>query len=464
MTDGLAALLGPGRVITDPDLLASRAVDWTGRWRGAPVALVRPHDVEEVAAVVAWCGHHGVGLVPLGGNTGLVAGTTAPAGSLLLSLERLDELGPVDRAAGQVTAGAGVTLARLQAHVAGTGWAFGVDFGARDSCTVGGMVATNAGGMRVVRHGSMRAQVLGVEAVLGDATVVRSLDGLVKDNTGYHLAGLLCGSEGTLGVVTAARLRLVPEPPERLVVLAAVPDVGAAVELAARLRSTVDGLDALEVLLAGGLGLVCDELGLPRPLAGDPPVALLVEWAGAGEPPPSFFDVFDGLDTVAATDEPGRRRLWRYREDMALAIARVGVPHKLDVTLPLGRLGAFCDDVAGAVPPGGRLHLFGHLGDGNLHVNVTGIDPDDQALDEAVLRLVVSLGGSISAEHGVGRAKARWLHLQRSPEELAAMRAVKRALDPHGILNPGALLGQPVLTPIGRGAAARPSAPPGRPS
>jgi FAD/FMN-containing dehydrogenase len=334
-----------------------------------------------------------------------------------------------------------VTLARLHAHVARTGWAFGVDFGARDSCTVGGMVATNAGGMRVVRHGSMRAQVLGVEAVLGDATVVRSLDGLVKDNTGYHLAGLLCGSEGTLGVVTAARLRLVPEPPDRVVVLAALPAVEVAVELAARLRSTVDGLDALEVILAGGLGLVCDELDLPRPFPAEPPVALLAEWAGAGDPPPSFLDAFDGVDTVAATDQPGRLRLWRYREDMALAIARVGLPHKLDVTLPLGRLAAFCDAVAGSVPSGGRLHLFGHLGDGNLHVNVTGVDPDDEALDEAVLRLVVSLGGSISAEHGIGRAKARWLHLQRSSEELAAMRAVKQALDPHGILNPGALLG-----------------------
>jgi FAD/FMN-containing dehydrogenase len=439
----LAAIVGPDHVLVDPEVRAGFEVDWTGRWRGTSAAVVRPGTVDEVAAVVRWCARHDTPIVPQGGNTGLVAGAVPSAGAVVLSTTRLDSLGPVDPVAGQVTAGAGTTLERLQHHVAGTGWMFGVDLGARAACSVGGMVATNAGGMRVLRHGSMRAQVLGVEAVLADGSVVRRLEGLVKDNTGYDLPGLLCGSEGTLAVVTAARLRLVPEPADRIVVLVGLPSLEAAVDLSARLRAEVEGLDALEAVLAPGVTLACEQLGLAPPFATEPAVTLLVEWAGRGEPPDALAALVGDHDAVAADDPGGRERLWAYRERQSEAIARVGVPHKLDVTLPLARLGVFAAEVPAVVAalwPHARCHLFGHLGDGNLHVNITGVPPDDKRVDEAVLRLVVGHGGSISAEHGVGRAKAGWLALQRSPAELAVMRAVKQALDPRGILNPGVLL------------------------
>ncbi|HKA02911.1 MAG TPA: FAD-binding oxidoreductase, partial [Acidimicrobiales bacterium] len=393
LTGDLAALVGADHVVVDADIRAAYEVDWTGRFHGPAAAVVRPGSVDEIAAVVALCVERGVAIVPQGGNTGLVGGSVpagAAAGAIVLSTRRLDRLEPVDVLAGQVTAGAGVPLARLHTHAGAAGWAFGVDLGARDTATIGGMVATNAGGIRVLRHGTMRAQVLGVEAALGTGAVVRHLGGLVKDNTGYDLTGLLVGSEGTLGIVTAARLRLVPSLPDRVVVLAAVPTVAEAVALVAELRASVDGLDAIEAVLGDGLQLACEQVGLPRPYDADGDVALLAEWAGHGEPPAAFAKALAPYPAAAAADAAGRARLWRYREEFATAIARLGVPHKLDVTLPAAAVATFVDALPGEVArvaPSARLHLFGHLGDGNLHVNVTGVDPDDEAVDDAVLRL-----------------------------------------------------------------------------
>jgi FAD/FMN-containing dehydrogenase len=446
LTRDLTDVVGAGHVVDDPDVRAAYEVDWTGRFRGRAAAVVRPETVDQVGALVAWCAARGVALVPQGGNTGLVAGAVpvgAATDAVVVSLRAFDRLEPVDVLAGQVTAGAGVTLAQLHAHAEAAGWAFGVDLAARDTATVGGMVATNAGGVRVLRYGSMRAQVVGVEAVLGTGAIVRHLGGLVKNNTGYDLPGLLVGSEGTLGIVTAARLRLVPRPPDRLVVLAAVPTVPEAMAVAAELRAAVDGLDAIEAVLGDGLDLVGAQLGLPRPFPDVAEVALTVEWAGSGEPPAALVKALAPYPSVAAADSPGRARLWAYRERMAEAIARVGLVHKLDVTLPAGSVAAFADEVPGVVAAAdrrARVHLFGHLGDGNLHVNVTGVAADDTAVDEAVLRLVAAHAGSISAEHGVGRAKAPWLGLSRSPDEIATFAAIKQALDPAGILNPGVLL------------------------
>jgi FAD/FMN-containing dehydrogenase len=441
----LTEVVGADHVLVDDDVRAGYEVDWTGRFRGRCRAVVRPGSTAEVAAVVRWCGAHGLAVVPQGGNTGLVGGSVpGPDGDgVVVSLHRLQRFDPVDEVAAQVTVGAGVTLAALHERVRGSGWAFGVDLAARDSATIGGMIATNAGGIRVLRHGAMRAQVLGVEAVLGDGSVVSHLGGLVKDNTGYDLAGLLTGSEGTLGVVTAARLRLVPDPPDRVVVLAPLPSVAAAMALCARLRARVPGLEALEAVLGDGLALVCDHLGLAHPFPADPPVALLAEWAGEGDPPDALVEIFGSDDVLVAADGAGRERLWRYREAMTESISAVGVPHKLDVTLPLGSVAEFADAVVGAVQaavPPAAVHLFGHLGDGNLHVNVTGVDPDDERVDDVVLRLVADHGGSISAEHGIGRAKVPWLGLVRSDSEIAAFAAIKAALDPNGVMNPGVLL------------------------
>ena len=438
MIDQLRDIVGPAHVLTDPDVVDSYTVDWTGRFRGHTGAVVRPASVGELSAVVRWCVENGVVLVPQGGNTGLVGGSVPLAGELVVSLRRLDAITDVDPVAGQLTAGAGATVAAVHAAAAAAGWSYAIDLSARDTATIGGTVATNAGGLHVLRYGDTRAQLIGAEAVLGDGSVVSHLGGLLKDNTGYHLASLLCGSEGTLGIVTAARLRLVPRLTQRVVALLGLESVDAAVELAGRLRLALPELEALEFF-----SHACFELlGLPSPHDARHDTYVLVECAGVDDPTASLADAVDDLPAaVAGTSEPARRaELWRYREGITEAINRLGPPHKLDVTLPSGTMAQFCTQVADVLPAGAQVWLFGHLGDGNVHVNVTGVAPDADDVDEAVLELVAAHGGSISAEHGIGTAKKRWLHLNRSASELAAMRAIKAALDPAGILNPNVLL------------------------
>jgi FAD/FMN-containing dehydrogenase len=297
----------------------------------------------------------------------------------------------------------------------------------------------------------MRDQVIGAEAVLADGTVVGRVPALRKDNTGYRWDGILAGSEGTLAVITAVHLRLVRLLPQRAVALAGCDDLEATVRLAGRLRRDVTGLVALEAFFAAGCALVCDHFGLPWPLPERTEVLLLAEAAAAADEPDPAERLAAALAGacevragVLASDDAGRRRLWRYREGHTEAINARGVPHKLDVALPPARLPAFAAEVRSAVQarrPGAEVFLFGHVGDGNLHVNVVGPDPDDDAVDRAVLELVARRGGSISAEHGIGVAKVGALELVRRPGELAAMRAVKAALDPTGILNPGVLVG-----------------------
>jgi FAD/FMN-containing dehydrogenase len=443
----LRAEVGDTYVITDPEITAGHVVDWTGRFRGATPVVVRPGTCEEVAAVLRRCRGAGVAVVPQGGNTGLVGGSVPLAGEVVLDLRRLDTLSAVDMHAGQVTAGAGVTLARLQAHARAAGWEYGVDLAARDTATVGGMIATNAGGVHVLRYGATRQQLVGIEAVLADGRVLRHLGGLEKDNTGYDLAGLLCGSEGTLAVVTAARLRLVAPLAHTVVALLAFDDVDAAMAAVGELRRTVDALHALEVFFRDGVALVCDRLGLAPPFASDAAVYVLVEAAANHDPTDALAAAVEALagviDVAVGTDAAAARALWRYREAHAEAIALVGTPHKLDVTVPLARLGEFTHmvgPVIAAVAPEAAVWLFGHAGDGNLHVNVTGVTPDDDTVDDAVFHLVAQLGGSISAEHGIGTAKTRWLSLVRSEAEIDAFRSIKRALDPAGILNPNVLI------------------------
>jgi FAD/FMN-containing dehydrogenase len=451
----LRGIVGDRHVLTDPETTRTYEVDWTGRFVGRSPAVVRPATTEEVAAVLRTCAAAGAPVVPQGGNTGLVGGGVPLHGEVVLSLRRLGGLDPVDRAAGQVTAGAGATLAAVQDHAAAAGWAFGVDLGARDSATIGGMVATNAGGTRLLRYGPMRQQVLGLEAVLSDGRVLRRLSGLLKDNTGYDLAGLLTGSEGTLAVVTRVRLRLVAPRPQRAVAVLGLETVGQAVTLVAGLRSRLDTLEAVETFFADGLDLVVQRLRLSPPLRSPRPVYLLIECAEAERAPDpvdalvaALDDLGLGEDDVAVgTDAASRARLWRLREGHTEAInalgGEIGAPHKLDVTLPTARLEEFTTRVRAVVrdvAPTSRTFLFGHLADGNVHVNVVGLAPDDERVDDVVLRLVVSLGGSISAEHGIGTAKRRWLALDRSPEELEVFAAIRGALDPAGVLNPSVLV------------------------
>jgi FAD/FMN-containing dehydrogenase len=439
----LAEIVGPRHVLLDADSRAGYERDWTGRFAGAARLVVRPGDMAQVAGVVGACGAHGAALVPQGGNTGLVGGGVPRGGEVLLSLRRLDGLGSVDPATMQVTAGAGVTLAALQAHAGSAGLDAAVDFGARDACTVGGLTATDAGGARALRHGTVRARIAGLEAVLADGTVVDRMSGLLKDNAGYALPALLIGSEGTLGVVTRVRWRLVPRLPARVAALVPLPSLAAAAELLADVRPALPALEAADFFLDDGLELVTRHLGVPAPVRERAPAYVLLECAAADDPTEELAAALDGHDAVVADSTGERERLWRLREGHAEAIAAAGVPHKLDVGVPLDRLAEFAAAaraaVAGSVP-GARVILFGHLGDGNVHVNVLGADPGDEAVDAAVLEAAIAHGGTISAEHGVGTAKARWLPLMRPPGELRAMAAVKRALDPAGLLNPGAVL------------------------
>ena len=444
----LRAVVGANHVLTDPALTASYETDWTGRFSGRSRAVVRPATTTEVAGVVAACAAADTPIVAQGGNTGLVGGGIPADGALVVSLTRLAELDPVDTAAAQVTAGAGVRLADLQRHVRAAGLDFGVDFAARDSATVGGLIATNAGGERVLRYGGMRVQLAGIEAVLADGSVLSRMSGLLKDNTGYDLPGLLAGSEGTLGVVTRARLRLVPLQRNRVVAVVAVGGVDEAVALLAVLRQRLRTLEAAELFFAAGLALVCAHAGTPAPFAATHPAYLLVECADRRDPTDELTEALAEAgelvrDAAVAGDAAGRHRLWAYREGHTEAINAEGVPVKLDIAVPLAVFPAVARSlpavVAGAAPAA-RTVLFGHVNEGNLHVNVLDAADRAEAVSDAVLRHVAAHGGSISAEHGVGRAKLAWLDLSRSPTEIAAMRAIKRALDPQGLFNPGVLL------------------------
>jgi FAD/FMN-containing dehydrogenase len=440
----LRRITGADHVVTDPDVRASYETDWTRRFRGSCDAVVRPASTAEVGAVLAACSAAGAAVVPQGGNTGLVGGGVPGAATggppvVVLSTRRLNAIGAVDVVGGQVVAGAGATLAELEAAVAPTPWRVGVDFGARDSATIGGMVATNAGGARVVRYGMMRANVAGVEAVLADGTVLSHLAGLPKDNTGYDLAALLCGSEGTLAVVTAARLRLVPADDAQSIAWVGCDSWADAVALATSCRLRLRTLDGVEGVDAASQRAVAEALRLPPPL--ESPVALLVVVATADGPDLDTLGELVGERPVAvALDAPGAHALWERRDRIAEALATIGVPHKFDVSVPIDRIAAFTAALPAAlqaVAPDAAAYVFGHVGDGNLHVNVVGPAADDDGPDDAVLHLVAAHGGSISAEHGIGRAKQRWLHLSRTPDELRTFRAIKAAFDPAGILNPG---------------------------
>ena len=438
----LRAELGEGAVTTDPDVLAGHTTDWTRRFSGPAAALVRPRTTEEVALVLAACNRVGVPVIPQGGNTSMVAGSV-PAGAgetgdrglpIILSTVGLRRLDPVDALTGAVTVGAGVSLAEVQQHAHAAGWLYGVDLGARDSATIGGTCATNAGGIRVCAYGMTRRQVIGLEFVLADGTIISRLAGLPKDNTGYDLNGLMIGSEGTLGVITAVRLHLQPQPGPSTLALVGVESMAAALELVAAAPPAGERLLGAEIIDAAGMALIADVGGLAYPLAGAWPYVLLVEVSG------DWLELPDDADAVLGMDQSSRARLWEYRERQPEAISTLGVAHKLDISVPLEHLDDLAEGARDLVPAEAVIIVFGHLRDGNLHVEIAGVPPDDRDLDHAVFALAAGYGGVLSAEHGVGRAKAAWLHMSRSGAEISAMRSIKAALDPAGILNPGAVL------------------------
>lgn len=453
----LAGVVGAEHVLTDTSVTESYTTDWTRRWGGAALAVVRPGSTAEVAGVVGACHADGVPVIPQGGNTGLVGGSVPGEGChalpVILSTRRLTRMDPVDDVSGQVTVGAGVTLGDLQRHVARSGWEYGVDLAARDSATVGGTIATNAGGIRVIAHGMTRAQVAGIEAVLPDGTVFEHLAGLAKDNTGYDVAGLLTGSEGTLGVITAVRLRLHRPHRASSVALIGVESWDQALRLLHTAALPGTPLLAAEITDETGMELAMRVSGQPWPLEQRHPLVLLLEAADGGAGDGFDADALDGLDVVAGLDASERARLWSYRELQSEAFSSYatevcdGAAHKLDVSVPLPRLAEVADLIRArmdAYPGIEAFGVFGHLGDGNIHVEIVGPSPDDEEVDRLVLEAVGSFGGSVSAEHGIGRAKTHFLELSRSPVEVAAMRSIKAALDPRGIMNPGVLFADKV--------------------
>lgn len=456
-----AAVVGAEHVATTEVQTSSYTTDFTRRFIGHTPAVIRPGSTEEVAAIVAICGAHGIPVVPQGGLSGLVGGSVPMNGEVVILTTRLLDVGPVDLISAQVTVGAGVTLAQLHRIASGAGLDVGIDFAARESATAGGLVATNAGGETVLRFGSMRAQVAGLTAVLADGSVIRRLAGLAKDNTGYDLVGLFAASEGTLGIITEVRVQLQHQRPNHLVLLAGLETVEAAQSLLAQIHLAGAGLESAELFLAPGLALVRERTGLPAPMSEDYPVYLLLAFADAEDPTDrvltcleTLAESLDGFgDVVVGMDAPTQKRLWEYREFHTESVSAQGIPVKLDVGVPAAELAATIAElpgVAAAAWPSAQTIIWSHINEANLHVNILGVfgtAPDAEteaaamhAVESAVLGYVTERGGSISAEHGVGRAKAEFLHLSRSPAEIAAMRAIKSAMDPQGLMNPGVIL------------------------
>ena len=450
LLDEFESIVGASHALHEDELVASYSTDWTGRFKGSTPLVLRPGTTEEVAQILRVASDANVALVPQGGNTGLVGGSVPLRGEVVLSLLRLNVCEPVDVLAQQVTLGAGVTLAQAQNHVSPFNLAIGVDLAARDSCTIGGMIATNAGGINVVRYGPMRDQLLGVEAVTADGSSISHLEGLEKDNTGYHLPGLLAGSEGSLAVITKARLRLHPHLEERCSAMLAFKSVGDAVSATAQLRRSVPDLHAVEVIFREAMDLVSDYISTSIPVRSDGSAWLIVEAASSSDPTDELAQAIDDLgdlvlDVAVGHDSTSRAGLWQFREKITEAIATRGTPHKLDVTLPASELAEFVSripEIINEVDRRATAVMFGHLGDGNVHVNVLGddgLEPDNE-VESAVLGYVAQLGGSISAEHGIGTAKKEFLHLNRSGEEIAIFRAIKSSFDPKGILSPNTLI------------------------
>ncbi len=464
--DALRALLGPAHVLTAEADCAPFLTDWRKRYTGRALAVALPADTAQVQEVVQLCVQHGVPLVPQGGNTGLVGGATpdASGSALLLSTRRLNRIRRVDPENNTLVAEAGCVLAEVQAAAESAGRLFPLSLAAEGSCTIGGNLSTNAGGTAVLRYGNARELCLGLEVVTPDGQLLDLLGGLRKDNTGYSLRDLYIGAEGTLGIITAATLKLFPQPTARVTALAAVPDVAAAVQLLHLAQSKLDaGLTGFELMGAFSLQLVqrhFPQQTLPFEL----PSAwcVLLEHSDA-QSEAAGRERLQGvletalhagwvLDAVVAQTLAQSRALWHLRESIPLAQAEEGLNIKHDIGVPISRIAAFVESTAELVTeaiPGARLVVFGHLGDGNLHYNVqapAGADAaaflrtHQAACNRIVHDAAVACGGTFSAEHGVGQLKRDELARYRSEAVVAAMRAVKQALDPRGLMNPGKLL------------------------
>lgn len=445
-----------GRILRGSDEIARYVVDWTGRWRGSARAVVRPRSVGEVAAAVDVCRTHGLPIVPQGGNTGMVGGSVPDERCVVVSTESLTDIGDV-APDGTITVGAGVTLAALRDVAQATGWATGLHIASLDSATIGGIASTNAGGARVMRYGSARARITGLRAVLANGTIVDRRYALPKDNTGYDLVDLFVGAEGTLGIVTDVTWRLVEPTTHTLVAVVRFDDTDTAVAALPTLRH-LPGVEALEWVRGEDITRVAAFLDSSPPMRADG----IWIFAAMGARDPHLLDaaipvveelvdshgLSDG-DVVVAEAPNEQRSLWAFREQMTEAISADGVPVKLDVAVPVDSFAKSCERVDAAVrtvDSRARTVLFGHFAEANFHISVLPpagtVRYDDATADrieDAVLAEIVAADGTISAEHGVGRAKQRWLQRQRGQVQYDVMAQIKAALDPEQLLNPGVL-------------------------
>ncbi|MDM7480792.1 MAG: FAD-binding oxidoreductase [Halomonas sp.] len=457
LLNDLLGVVGSAGVLTGDDV-TQRSVDW---FTGAPCrakAIIRPRSTEQLSQVMAICYEAGQPVVTHGGMTGIVHGGVASPEELVVSLELMNQIEEVDSVGATMQVQSGVTLQHVQEAAQAIDMQFPLDLGARGSCTIGGNIATNAGGIRVIRYGMMRQQVLGLEAVLSDGTVVSSLNKMLKNNAGYDLKQLFIGSEGTLGVVTRAVLRLQPHMPSEQTALVAVPSFDALTQLLNLVsRELANSLSAFEALWHNHYQLMTTESGKHAPLlADDSPFYAIIETLGVDEAQDAerFSQVLQRAleaelitDAVLASSHAQRSQIWAIREDIEVLVRELKPMFSYDVSLPIPHMNAYVEELERRLhsqwPDVGRLVVFGHLGDGNLHIMITVRDdsPDSRRqVEQLVYPPLEAFGGSVSAEHGIGLEKKPYLSVSRTAEEIALMQRLKVALDPKGLLNPGKVI------------------------
>ncbi len=456
LLNALSALLGPDGHSTDPDVIAPKLVEWRGRYRGTTPFLAKPRTTQEVANLVRLCAQAGAAITPQGGNTGLVAGQI-PEGEILLSLERMTAIRSISPLNDSLVVEAGATLHAVHEAAAAVNRRVPLSLASQGSATIGGLISTNAGGVHVMRHGMMREQVLGLEVVLPDGRVLSALDALRKNNTGYDLKQLFIGAEGTLGVITAAALKLAPAVSSKVVAVAGLETADAALALFHRARHHADGLCAFELMNRQSIAMTLKNVpGLREPLSIAPPYTALLEFERCGgngleEGVEAMLAqaLEDGaiVDAAIARSTAQEDALWRLRESLS-AGHRTGEPQaNHDISVPVSetpRYLAQAERTAQALAPGARIVAFGHMGDGNIHLTVMAPAGEAHFPRDAILRamhdLAADMGGSISAEHGIGVARRDELTRFKDPVALDLMRTLKAALDPNRVMNPRALI------------------------
>ena len=454
--DKLAALLGPNGYRTEPNDIAPHLVEWRGRYQGWTPFMALPGSTREVSEIVKLCAEHGAAITPQGGNTGLV-GAQIPQGEVLLSTTRLTTIRSVDAIDDAIIVEAGVPLAAVQDAAKDAGRLFPLSLASEGSATIGGLISTNAGGVHVVRYGMMRDLVLGVEAVLPDGRVFDGLKTLRKDNTGYDLKQLFIGAEGTLGIVTAASLKLYPRPSAHTLAMASVASPEKALALLHRIKTETGALAAFEFMNRLSLDLALKNVpDLRDPIPGAPALALIecsASSAGLRESVEgalaAAIEAGEAENVLIAETEAQAAQFWKLRESLSAGHRKEGAQANCDIATPVSQTPAFLKQAQAAcehLHPGVRIVAFGHLGDGNTHFSALiapGADPaafPRAALSEAIQENAISLGGSISAEHEIGIAQLSDFQRFKDPLAIAMMRAIKHALDPNNVINPRVLI------------------------